>query len=417
MKSNNSKNSQERLTKATELLQKIWLFSFFLIIAPFIAAFAFFLIFSFAQVGLFIALSLSVVAFMFALLFFYKAFDKYRDNPFFLNKKNNLRARIHVLFLISILSFVTTPIFILISPFDSFIYLPLISYAILYNIIYYYYYFQPIGFFSLSEKEFKHAKSLEMTIKQPYNFLIIVNYIIHIVFLTYTAPTNFSWLYALTTNLLIYVITFTLTRNQVNSVQDSIDNKTPILKDLTSFKQRFVISQVTLIFLLLVQIPFITMIIFVLSGFQFADLQVISHLFLILIFVLFYFKSRFYVSFHYTSRLRLYTESEKKEETPEISPFRYQKYNSLLSGILILLISLFSFLVGYPYLNYSWLILIILPFIYILLHYEQKSGLCSKKYNKFVILLNSVAILICISFGIIPLLFQTLLNFLVFTLS
>ena len=58
MKSNNRSNSQERLTKATELLQKIWWFSFFLVIAPLVVAIVFFPIFNFAQVGLYIALSL-----------------------------------------------------------------------------------------------------------------------------------------------------------------------------------------------------------------------------------------------------------------------------------------------------------------------------------------------------------------------
>ena len=111
MKPETSNGSQERIRKATELLQKFWWFAFFLVIAPFIVAFIVFASINFFGVGLYIVLSLSVGSFMFAFLFFYKAFDKYRKNPFFLNKKNNLSARIHVLFLISILSFVTTPIF------------------------------------------------------------------------------------------------------------------------------------------------------------------------------------------------------------------------------------------------------------------------------------------------------------------
>lgn len=416
MKSENSDNSQERIRKATELLQKFWWFSFFLIIAPLVVAIILFSIFNFAQVGLYIALSLSLVSFIFALLFFYKAFDKYRDNPFFLNKRNNLTARIHIIFLISIGSFVATPIFILISPFDSFIYLPLISYAILYNIVYYYYYFQPIDFYNLSEEEFKHARSLELMIKQPYNFLIVVNYIIHIVFLALTATTNFSWLYALITNLLFYIITITSTKNQVKKIRESIEKKTPILNELTRFKQRFVISIISLIFLILIQIPSIVIITKVLSGVSYWSLEILNNIFLALIFILFYFKSRFYVSFHYTSKLELYDKSEKIEissESPPIQDSKYQKYNSILSCILVLLITLFSFLIELPL-----LILIILPFIYILLHYEQQSGLCSKKYNKYVILFNSVLILISISFGIIPVFLGTiLLNFLVFCLS
>ncbi|MFX1592878.1 MAG: hypothetical protein ACFFCL_09310, partial [Promethearchaeota archaeon] len=418
MKSETSDKPQERIRKATELLQKFWWFSFFLVITPLGVAVAIFSIFNFAQPFLFISLSLSVLSFMFALLFFYKAYDKYRDKPFFLNKKNNLTARIHILFLISIISFITTPIFIFIST-ESFILLPLISYVILYNIVYYYYYFQPIDFFDLSEEEFKHAKSLELMIKQPYNFLLVVNYIVHIVFLTFsafTATTDFTWLFALITDLIIYIITLASTKRQVSEIRDSIEEKKPILIDLTIFKRKFVMALVSLIFLLLIQIPVNVIITLILSGFYYLSLEVISFIFLILIFILFYFKSRFYVSFHYTSRLKVYDGSEEKENLNEKSPFqdsKYQKYNSYLSGILILLISLFSFLINLPL-----LILIILPFIYILLHYEQKSGLCSKKYNKYVILLNSIAILACISFGIIPRFPLTiLLNFLVFCLS
>jgi len=416
MQSDNSDNSQERIRKATELLQKFWWFSFFLIIAPLIVAIIIFSIFNYARLSLFIALSLSVVSFIFALLFFYKAFDKYRTNPFFLNKKNNLTARIHILFLISVLSFVSTPIFILISPYDSFFHLPIISYAALYNIVYYYYYFQPIDFFNLSEEEFKHAGSFDLIVKQPYNFLIGINHIIHIIFLVYTAYTNFSWLFALITNLIFYFITLTWTKNQIKEINESIAKKSPVLKDLTSFKRRFVVCIVGLIFFILIQMPFVVIITFSLSGVRYSSLDLINNSFLTIIFILFYFKSRFYVDYYYSSKLDLYDKPEKIEKSEESSPLlstKYQKYNSYLSGILILLITLFSFLIQIPL-----LILIILPFIYILLHYEQKYELCSKKYNKFVILLNSIALLIYISFGIIPPITETiLLNFLAFCIS
>ena len=416
MTSENSDNSQERIRKATEVLQKFWWFSFFLVIAPLIVGIVFFSILNFAGVGLFIALSLSVVSFMFALLFFYKAFDKYRNNPFFLNKKNNLTARIHILFLISILSFVSTPIFILISPFDSFYHLPVISYAALYNIVYYYYYFQPIDFYNLSEEEFKHAASFNILAKQPYNFFVGINHIIHIIFLLFTAYTNFSWLFALITNLAFYFITLTRTKNQIKGINESIAKKSPILKELTSFKRRFVVSIISLIFVLLIQMPFVIIIIFNLSGIHYSSLDLINNSFLTIIFILFYFKSKFYLDYYYGSKLDLYDKPGKIEKSEEPVPLlstKYQKYNSYISIILILLITLFSFLIQIPL-----LILIFLPFIYILLHYEQKYELCSKKYNKSVVLLNSIALLTYISFGIIPPIIETvLLNLMVFCIS
>jgi uncharacterized membrane protein len=112
MKSQNNKKSEESLQKATDILQKIWWFSFFLVIAPLATGFTSYWIFGFFRQGFYIDLSFSVITYMFALLFFYKAFDKYRNKPFFLNKRNNLLARIHIVYLISILALIVTPIFI-----------------------------------------------------------------------------------------------------------------------------------------------------------------------------------------------------------------------------------------------------------------------------------------------------------------
>ncbi|MFX1596817.1 MAG: hypothetical protein ACFFBK_12235, partial [Promethearchaeota archaeon] len=349
MKADNSDNSQEKIRKATELLQKAWWFSWFLIIAPLTTAIVGFFIFRLFRVGFYLALSFSVVVFMFALLLFYKAFDKYRNNPFFLNKNNNLKARIHIIFLISSLAFIVTPIFILISPVGySFITLPLISYILLYNIVYYYCYFQPIDFYDLNEGEFKHAKDFKLILKQPYNFLIVVNYIVHIIFLAITASTNFSWLYSLITNLLIYFITLTTTKKQINEINNLITEKKSFLKELTSYKLKLTISLHNLIFILLIQLPFILLITSILSGISYSNIELVNSSFLTLIFILFYFKSRFYISFYYTSRLLAYEGTEKLKDIQERSPFlssKYQKYNSYFSGLLILLITLFSFLI------------------------------------------------------------------------
>ncbi|MFW9989833.1 MAG: hypothetical protein ACFFC3_14370, partial [Candidatus Odinarchaeota archaeon] len=138
MNSENRDNSQEKIKKATEFLQRSWWFCFYLVITPLITAFLTLVIFIQSGVNIYISLAFSVLSFIFALLFFFKVYDKYRRKPFFLNKENNSTARIHSLFLISIFSLIITPIFYLISPVNiPFTLLPLISYAILYNIIYY----------------------------------------------------------------------------------------------------------------------------------------------------------------------------------------------------------------------------------------------------------------------------------------
>ena len=419
MKSNGISDSEERIKKATEVLQKFWWFSWFLIIAPLIISVVSLFIFTLFSAGVYIALSFSVIIFMFALLFFYKAFDKYRNNPFFLNKTNNLNARIHVLFLISILSFIVTPIFIFISPPGySFALLPLISYAVLYNIVYYYYHFQPIDFYNITEGEFKHAITTKLMIKQPYNLIIVVNFIVNIIFLAFTFFTHLAWLYALITTIIFYFITLASTRNTISRIKESMNEKIQFLEKLTKFKQKFVESINSLIFILLIQMPILIIITVSLLGVRYSFLELLNGFFLTLIFILFFFKTRFYISFHYSSKLNLYEDFEVIEnpkESTHLSTTKYQKYNSYLSSILIVLITVFSFLIGYPV-----LILSILPFLYVLFYYEQKAKLCPRKYNRYIYLLNSIAILTSISFGILPQiidLFLLNIQFIIFFLS
>jgi len=111
MKSNKIASSDEKLTKATELLWKVWWFSFYLIIVPSLIAVVGFFIYFFIGKDLIVSVGLSIITFMFVLLFFYKAFDKYRKIPIFSNKLNNLSARINIVFLITILALSVTPAF------------------------------------------------------------------------------------------------------------------------------------------------------------------------------------------------------------------------------------------------------------------------------------------------------------------
>ena len=410
MKSIESSNSEEKIKKATEALQKFWWFLFYLIIAPLTIAVVGFVIFDLFPWGHNFPLPLSVLTFMFALLFFYKSFDKYRNNPFFLNKKNNPVARIHILFLISILALIVTPIFIIISrePY-SFILLPLISFSLLYNIVYYYYYFQPIAFYSGAEEQFKHPINFKLMAKQLYNLVIIFNYIIHIIFLSLTASFYLSWLFALITNIIFYFIALMSTKEQRREIKNRIRERQSFLQHLTIFKQEFVNSIVSLIFMLLIQLPLVVIITLSLSGVRFSSLDLINNAFLITIFILTYLKSRFYISFHYTALTGIYSNSQNKDNT--LNKVKYQKQNVFLNGFIIGFISIFAFLI-----NFSYLVLIILPFLYILFYYEQKSKFCPKRYNKYVLLLNTIAILSSISFGVLQI-FLLNIQLIVFLIS
>ena len=311
MKSNKIGSSDEKITKATELLWKIWWFSFYLMIVPSLVAVVGFFIFFFIGQDLYVSVGFSVLTFMFVLLFFYKAFDKYRKVPFFSNKFNNLSARINIVFLITILSLIVTPIFVLFTPGDNYFeLLPLISFCILYNIVYYYYYFQPIGFFDSKEEKFNHAISSTQIIKQPYNMIVIVNYIVHIVFLAYTFNTKVSWLFPLIWNIIFYIISRLSTIKICKNVSSAIGNKELFLEDLTIFKKKFVNSILGLLFMLLIQMPFVIVIVYMYVGIHHDLIEIVNISLLSLIFLAFYFKIRLYISSFYTKFLRRFKVNE-----------------------------------------------------------------------------------------------------------
>ncbi|MBY8980325.1 MAG: hypothetical protein KGD72_08035 [Candidatus Lokiarchaeota archaeon] len=311
MKSNKITSSDEKITKATELLWKIWWLSFYLIIVPSLIAVVGFFIYFFIGKDLIVSVGLSIITFMFGLLFFYKSFDKYRKTPFFSNKVNNLSARINIIFLITILALIVTPIFVLFTPGDNYFeLLPLISFSILYNIVYYYYYFQPIGFFDPTEEKFNHAISSSQIIRQPYNIIVVFNYIVHIVFLSYTFNTKVSWLFPLIWNIVFYITSRLSSVKICKNITISIGSKKPFLEDLTIFKKKFVNSLLGLVFILLIQMPFVIVFVYIYFGIPHGVDEIVKISVLSLIFLAFYFKIRLYISTFYNKFLRRFKIDE-----------------------------------------------------------------------------------------------------------
>ena len=407
----NLEEKEERIKKATEFLTKSWWFCFYLIIAPIIVALiTFLLLFGFIIYYFFIkdeniryvfSFAFSCLAYMLSLLFFYKAFDKFRKKPYFKNLENNLSARINVLFLITISSLLVTPLFIYMTPEDyAFELLPLISFIILYNIVWYYYFYQPIDYYNDSEGKFEYISDLKASIKQWHNLIIIVNYIVQIIFLALIFYTEFSWLYALITNIVFYLLTSIYTRNQKLKIKIAINEKKSFFLELKTFQKKFVISVVSLTFCFLIQLPLIILA-YNLPQIQYMDEEFIFSLLLIVFFVLFYFKVRLYIFFQYSFSISRFTKVKDIGDSIKIISEKFkkfQKFNSSLSIVLIGIIISFSFL-----LDILPLILIILPFFYILFYYEEKAKFYDKKQNRYSFLLNTLAILLAISFGILPL--------------
>ncbi len=313
MKSDGREISGGKIEKATELLWKIWWFSFYMLIVPSLIAVIGFFIFYFMLHDVFISSGFTVLTFMFSLLVFYKPFDKYRNDPFFLKSTNNPSARIHILYLISIVALIVTPIFVYITPENyHFELLPLISYCILYNVVYLYFIFQPIDYFDFSEGKFKHSGPFSDSVKKFYNYIIVINFISHVVFLSYTFDTKYSWLFALISDLIFYLISILSTRSLCKKITIKIQQKEPIISELNEYKHKFSILVISLIFLLLIQMPFVVIIIFSLLGQVFSYIEIFNaSLFSIALF-LFYLKTRVYFSiYHYRSIKR--SEFDAKE--------------------------------------------------------------------------------------------------------
>ena len=311
MDSNVVKKSEIKYEKATNILWKVWWFFFYLLIVPSgITALGFF-IFLFVSKIIIISLGFSVLTFIFSILFFYKFYDKYRNDPVFLNQTNNPTSRIHILFLITIFSLIVTPIFVLIDPSDYYFeLLPLISFCVLYLIVFYYFYFKPIDFFSTSEGEFKHSINFSLASKQFYNIIVILNFIVHILFLSFLFNTKISWLFALITNTFFYFFTLVYTKKIRKIINDSIKENKIFLKELIIFHKKYSLSILSLIFVLLIQIPFDIIGVYSLKGITHTLLEFINAFFLSMMFFLIYLKIRVYLAFYYKKILMRLPKNE-----------------------------------------------------------------------------------------------------------
>jgi len=415
MKSNRTENSQERIIKATESLWKILWFSLYIIVFPALVAIISYFIFNFLIKDIIISVGLSIVTFLFAVLLFYRPFDKYRKNSIFLNKINNPRSRIHITFIITIISLVVTPLFLFFTEdyrTNEFELLPLVGFAVLYNIVYFYYSYQPIDYFNMAEKEFKHFNKSEQILKQPHNIILIINYIIHVVFLSGSFNNNwYTWFFALITNIIFYSVALNSTKSYSKKMEDSILKNESVLQDLVLYKRNFVKTILTLDFILLVQLPFDVMGVYAISGISsFNPYDIINATFLSLIFLIINFKLTLYVTTYYQNQLqRLGTE--------EIQENKSFKQNFILSLLLICLILSFSFVHRLPLIN-----LLFLPIIYIITRAEEKKGFITRNLSRHVHLLNSFVMLATVSFILIPQLFSVLqgaynIQFIIFFIS
>ena len=382
MKSNFDDNLDEKYKKRTAFVWKVFWFFVDLVGIPLIIATITYFIVNYIF-GSFIAISIAILTYICASLIFYRHCDKFRNSPFFANQQNNLKARINALFLITILSLAIAPIFVFFTSEDYVFYVfPIISFTVLYNIVWFYYFYKPIDFYNASEGVFKNAVDIKLTIKQLYNLIVIFNYIVQIIFLSITYDAKYSF---------VFILSLAYTRNQRKRIQDAINENARFLIDLINFKKRIVNLINSLSFSVLVQIPFL----FIVTKLNNINLVIMGSCALV-IFLTIYIKTTFYLYFHYNSILSAVTENDSSKEEIRKKDETYQKYNSYLSGIFVAISAGFSFIAKVPV-----LILVIAPFIYVLLYFEEKKAFCNKKTNRIFNFGNSFAVLLAISFGIL----------------
>jgi hypothetical protein len=217
----------------------------------------------FAGPDIYVIVGLSIIIFIFSIMFFYRFFDRYRDKPIFFNQENNPTVRIHILYLITISSLIVTPIYVFLtniltsSEEYQFELLPLISFCLLYTIVYFYISLKPIDYFNAAERSFKRALTFSLSIKQPHNYIIIINYVIQLIYLSLIFQIGISWFFALVSNILFYAIALGTTCKIRKAITNSIKKDDRFLNELYLYKEKFSSSILSLNFVLLIQIPFI----------------------------------------------------------------------------------------------------------------------------------------------------------------
>jgi len=453
--------SEESLKRITDLLWKIWWFSLYLLIIPSIALLISYLITSYIFQNYLFSLFFSIIFFVFCQIFFYQIYDKYREEPYLKNHRNNLKSRFIIFFLIPLISLSLSIIPIWIKPFDlKFQFLPLIYYTIINLNMVFYLYAKPIERFDLGTKEFfnsyikkkpdtapkvkycskcgqalkethyycpncgnkilreeleskqkvddndtpKKRKYSGFSLEKPHNFIIFLIYGVSLIYLSSTFMISwFSTLMLLLAYGFIFLYALYRTKQQRTFFQQEPSKTDKVDETLLLFQKRFVLSVVSLLFCIIIIISVIFSVLMYLNSTNLAITTIIIILSIIfnLILSLSYIKVRVISVLYYTQK---YEERELK----------YKKYNGFLSTVIFLLIFILIFLIQEIMINIFGVIMILLLFL--VSYGEQKKEYISKTFISFLYLTLTSVIIGLISFNIIPLFWKDyILNFQIIT--
>lgn len=453
--------SEESLKRITDLLWKIWWFSLYLLIIPSIALLISYLITSYIFQDYLYSVFFSIIFFVFCQIFFYQMYDKYREEPYLKNHRNNLQSRIILSFLFPFLSLGLSIIPVWISPIDlKYQLLPFLYYIIINLNMFFYLYAKPIEGFDSESKDFfnryvrkkpeltpkvkfcskcgqplkethyycpncghkifreelesKQTADDDNTLKErkyrginflkPHNFIIFLIYISSFIYLLLTFMiSGVSTLMLLLAYGFFFFYVIHRTRQQRAFFQKDPTKIDKIEESLLLFQKKFVLLKESLLFCLLFIISTIFSVLIYLGSTNLVTASTIIILSITITFILFfsYVKVRLISVLYYA----------KKYEAREL---KYKKYNGFLSISIILLIFILVFLIQQSFINIFGVVLILLLFF--VSYLEQKKEYISKTFISFLYLTLTCVIIGLISFSVIPLFWKDfLLNFQIIT--
>ncbi|MBD3214723.1 MAG: hypothetical protein GF311_19080 [Candidatus Lokiarchaeota archaeon] len=382
---NNS--SEDKLEKITDFMWKIWWFFLYLIIIPSILFVIFYFVLLNFGLGTNISIAYSILPFVATQLLLYTKYDQYRNKQIFDNQKNNLNARFFLVFGISLLSLLIPLIFLLLIPKAPLLeFLPAVYYGIINLYIFYFTYKKPIELFRPDENKF-YGINVKFWINEPHNLILLGNYFIHLIVLLFSIPyliTSISAILTLNVIFWLYLWFSTDSERGFFSPNEKTDNY--LGKQLTFFKNKFVMSIESLIVGIMILIPAQNLI-YRISFSSIELFSIISNGLLILCLCLLYVKLRL-VSSLYFWKLK---QPKKKSRTV------YKNYNFIMTLLLFLGI------VGALY--FMELIIVsvfFFPLFFYDLYREGKSDYIPErllKYFYFTLIITPIFIL---SFFILP---------------
>ncbi|TXT62787.1 MAG: membrane protein of unknown function [Promethearchaeota archaeon] len=388
---NNS--SEDKLEKITDLMWKIWWFFLYLIIISSIIFVIFYFVLFNLGLGTNASIAYSIPPFVTTQLLLYTKYDQYRNKQIFNNQKNNLNARLFLIFGIPLVSLVIPLIFLLLIPEDPFLkFLPALYYGTINLNIFYFSYKKPIEMFRPDEKKF-YGINVMIWIKEPHNLVLLGNWFIHLIVLLFSTQyliTSLSAILALNSIFWLYLWFYTDSERASFSPNEKTEKY--FGKRLTIFKNKFVISIESLIVGIMILIPAQNLI-FQIPFSSLEIFSIVSNILLILCFCLLYTKLRL-VSSLYFWKLR---EVNNKSRTA------YTNYNFIITLLLFLGI------VGTLYFMELIVVSIFFfPLFFYDLYLEGKSDYISNhllKYFYFTLVITPIFIL---SFFILPFYFPIL---------